>query len=111
MSKYLIVYHSPTNPSMEAAPPDVDVDAEMKAWMAWGEGLGEHLSDFGSPVGGGVHVAPDGATSDSTLDVSGYSFVEAANMDEALSFTKNHPHLKFPGAAIEVHEVQELPGM
>ena len=111
MSKFLIIYHSPSNPSMEEAPPDVDMDAEMKAWMAWGEGLGPRLTDFGSPVGGGVHVDPGGATSDSTLDVSGYSFVEADSMEEALSFTKNHPHLNFPGATLEVHEVQPIPGM
>ena len=54
---------------------------------------------------------PGGATSDSTLDVSGYSFVEADSMEEALSFTKNHPHLNFPGATLEVHEVQPIPGM
>jgi len=45
------------------------------------------------------------------LDVSGYSFVEADSMEEALSFTKNHPHLNFPGATLEVHEVQPIPGM
>ena len=111
MTKYLIVYHSPMNPSVEAAPADMDMEAEMKAWMDWGAGVGKNLTDFGTPLAGGVHVAPGGGTSPSTLEVSGYSFVEADSMDAAVGYTKNHPHLNFPGASIEVHELQAVPGM
>lgn len=112
MAKFLIIYHSPVNPSVEAAPAGMDMEAEMKAWMDWGASVGENLTDFGAPVAGGVHVAPGGATTPSTLEVSGYSFVEAENMDAALAFTKDHPHLRsLPGAALEVHELQSVPGM
>ena len=65
----------------------------------------------GTPLAGGMHVTKGGATSPSTLDVTGYSLIEADSMDAALAFTNNHPHLNFPGAAIEVHELQGVPGM
>ena len=112
MTKFLIIYHSPFNPSVEAPPADMDMEAEMKAWMDWGASVGENLTDFGAPVAGGMHVAPGGLTTPSTLNVSGYSFVEAENMEAALAYTTDHPHLKSPpGSSIEVHELQAVPGM
>ncbi len=111
MTRFLFIYHSPTNPSVDEKPADVDMGGEMDAWMQWGARVGEQLTDFGAPLANGVTVSPDGGTAPSTREVTGYSFIEADSMDAVLEFAKNHPHLKMPGSTIEVHEVQPVPGM
>ena len=72
---------------------------------AWAEKTGKQLIDFGSPLMGGQRLSPDGTASNSTKEVTGYSFLEAANMDEAKSLLKGHPHLAWNGGCdIELHE-------
>ena len=57
-----------------------------------------------------VRVTPDG-TAESTLEVAGYSILEAGSKEEALELARIHPHLQMPGGCtIEVHESQALPG-
>ncbi len=112
MTKFMFIYHAPQAPA-DAPPPDPEqMQAVMQAWMAWSEKVGAGLVDFGNPLGGGVRVAADGATSSSEREVSGYSVLEADDLDAALAFAKDHPHLTMPGGCeIEVHEVQPIPGM
>jgi hypothetical protein len=111
MSKFLFIYHAPTTPA-DAAPADpAEMEAVMGQWMAWAGRVGDGLLDFGAPLAGGVNVTAEG-TSPSTREVAGYSIVEAADMDAALSLAQGHPHLNMPGGCtIEVHEAQAVPGM
>ncbi len=111
MSTYVFIYHAPTTPE-EAAPPSPEqMEAIMGEWNAWAGKVGDGLVDFGNPLGGGVRVTTDG-TSASTRDVTGYSIIEAGDLDAALALAKDHPHLNMPGGCeIEVHEVQPIPGM
>ncbi|MDJ0334960.1 hypothetical protein QMG83_06960 [Salinibacterium sp. G-O1] len=112
MTKYLFIYHAPMSPADATPPNDADMQEVMGQWMSWAGEAGEHLADFGTPLANGVRVSPGGATEPSTREVSGYSMIEAASMDEALSLAKNHPHLNMPGGCeIEVHEAQAVPGM
>ncbi len=110
MTKFVFVYHAPTTPA-DAAPTDpAEMQAVMGQWMEWAGRVGDGLVDFGTPLAGGVHVTPDG-TSPSTLEVAGYSILEAEDMDAALALAKGHPHLNMPGGCtIEVHEAQPVPG-
>ena len=83
----------------------------MQEWMGWAERVGDGMVDFGTPLGGGVRVSPAG-TSPSEREVSGYSIIEADDLEAALDLARNHPHLNMPGGCeIEVHEVQPIPGM
>ena len=112
MTKFLFVYHAPMSPA-EAAPPDPEQMEEVTGqWMAWAGKVGDGMVDLGTPLDNGVRVAPDGSTSPSTREVSGYSIIEAADLDAALALAKDHPHLNMPGGCeIEVHEALPVPGM
>jgi hypothetical protein len=59
-------------------------------------------------------VGPDGraeAAPREGLHVGGYSVMQAGSADELRRLLEGHPHLKAPGAIIEVHEGLELPEM
>jgi hypothetical protein len=111
MSKFLFIYHAPATPADAAPMAQEDMEAGLAEWNAWGAKVGDGLIDFGTPLANGVRVSPGGATAPSQREVSGYSLIEAGNIDEALVFAKEHPHLNSPGCEIEVHEAQQIPGM
>lgn len=111
MSKFMFVYHAPAMPEGAPEMSPEDMQAEMGKWMAWSEKVGSKMVDFGAPLAGGIRVTKDG-TSPSTKEVSGYTLIEADDMDAALELARIHPHLDTPGGCeIEVHEVQPVPGM
>jgi hypothetical protein len=61
----------------------------------------------------GQEIFVDGSVKPSTKNVSGYSILQAENMEEAKSLLQGHPHLGpwNPQATIEVHETMVIPGM
>ncbi|WP_372735285.1 YciI family protein [Nocardioides sp.] len=111
MSKFVFIYHAPMTPAEATPPSPEEMEAVMGQWMAWAGKVGENMVDFGTPLAGGVRVTSDG-TSPSAREVSGYSIIEAADLEAALELAKDHPHLNMPGGCeIEVHEAQAIPGM
>ncbi|MBD77787.1 MAG: hypothetical protein CL840_02445 [Crocinitomicaceae bacterium] len=106
MSKFIVIYHAPAE-AMEAmamATPEEKAEG-MKPWMAWAERCGAQLLDMGAPLMGGQRLSPDGSSSPSTKEVTGYSILEAENMDAAKALLDGHPHLTWQGGCdIEVHE-------
>lgn len=110
MSTYLFVYHRPPIPADVPPPTPEWMEANMKAWRAWEDRVGADLVDFGRPLAGGVRIGPDGSTRPSETQVAGYSIVEAADLDAARALTEDHPHYQMPGASIEIHETQPIPG-
>ena len=109
MTRFVFMYHAPDTPA--AAPTPEQMGAVMAEWTAWGEQVGDGLVDFGTPLAGGVRVTP-GGTTPSSREVSGYSIIEADDLDAAIELAKAHPHLNMPGGCeIEVHEMQPVPGM
>ena len=111
MSKFVYIYHAPAGPADAAPPSPEQMEAVMAQWGAWAGKVGDGMVDFGAPLDGGVRVSTDG-TSPSDREVSGYSIIEAADLEAALALAADHPHLQMPGGCeIEVHEVQPVPGM
>lgn len=110
MTKFLYVYHAPPLPADAPERTPAEMEASMKPWFAWRERVGAGMVDFGAPTSGGHRVTPT-STTPSTLQVAGYSIIEAPDLEAALALTKDHPHLAWPGGEIEVHEVMALPGM
>lgn len=110
MNRYVVIYYSPAEAmkAMENATPEEKMEG-MKPWMAWKESLGDKLVDLGNPLMGGQRLYPDETSKPATNDVTGYSILQAENMEEAKSLLKDHPHLKWTdGCDIEVHECVEL---
>jgi hypothetical protein len=110
MKKFVIIYHAPAEAmaQMASATPEQKMEG-MKPWMAWKEAVGDALVDFGAPLFGGVRLKPDGTSENSAKEVSGYSILQAKDLDTAQSLLKGHPHLAWTGGCdIEVHECTEM---
>jgi hypothetical protein len=66
------------------------------------------LVDRGSPLQNGLILHKNGSTSDSPTNFNGYSIIQAENLDETLSFLKDHPLLTLGTDEFTV-ELFELP--
>ena len=104
MAKYLFVYHGGTNPKSEEEAAEV-----MDAWGNWLGSMGSAVVDGGNPVGKSSTVHPDGSvTSDGGSNpASGYSLIEASDLDDALAKAKGCPHLQGAGT-IEIAETYDM---
>lgn len=110
MKKFMVIYHAPAELMAQMANATPEQAAEgMKPWLAWKDKLGEKLVDLGAPLMGGIKLLPDGTTEMSKKEVSGFSILQAENMDEAKSLLLNHPHLAWSGGCdIELHEFTQM---
>lgn len=107
MAKYIFLYKGPaTDPG---AMTEEARNAEMEKWMAWMGGLGDGLLEAGAPFGASASVRGDGSTADAT-DLTGYTMVEADDLDAARGMCATHPFLSDGTAAFSV-EVFELVDM
>ena len=108
MARYMLVYKGEAT-SMEDMTPEEGAEV-MAKWMAWMGKIGPAMSDVGSPFGPGSSVVDDGSMG-SAASLTGYSIVEAENMDAAVSLTDGHPYLSDGGGnyAIDVFELLPVP--
>jgi len=114
MKKILVIYHVPASAmaqTMNVTP--VQQAKGMEMWMNWAKRCGDDLLMIGSPLVNGRAVAADGTVSASDRNVSGYSMIQAENMESALKMMEGHPHTSgwHSDATIEVHESMPIPGM
>jgi hypothetical protein len=77
----------------------------MAEWGVWFGALGGKLVDGGLPISQTRTIAPSGAVSSGggANPVSGYSFIEADSIDEAIRLAGGCPVLK-SGGSVEVAE-------
>ena len=113
MKKFIVIYHAPAASAQEMANVSTeDQKKGMEAWMTWAKKCGNKLVDMGAPLMGGQSLHVDGTNGNSTKNVSGYSILQAENMDAAKSLLQGHPHLAHKAVnSIEIHETMSLPGM
>ena len=111
MATYLVLYLSSASAAEQIANASPEQGQEgMEEWTRWGESAGPALVDFGKPLTPAFSV-PDSTGPRGSLHVGGYSIMQASSADELRQVLEGHPHLKAPGAVIEVHEGLELTGM
>lgn len=104
MAKYLYVFHG------GSAPSSLEEGAKiMEAWGNWMGGLGAALVDGGNPVGQSSTVHSDGSVSSDggANPASGYSLVEAPDLESALTMAKGCPILN-SGGSVEVAEAMDM---
>ena len=93
---------------MSNASPE-DMQKGMEPWMEWVAKCGDALVDLGSHLGDGQKLSKSGSSS-SDKNVTGYSMLQAEDMEGAKALLQSHPHLDFgAGCEIEVHESMPLP--
>jgi hypothetical protein len=104
MAKYLFVYHGGENPKSEEEAAEV-----MDAWGSWLGSMGSAVVDGGNPVGMSSTVHPDGSVTDDggANPASGYSLIEAKDLDDAIAKARGCPHLQGNGT-IEIAETFDM---
>ena len=111
MPNYVVLHNAPVSAAaqMESNDPDMAA-AVMQAWNDWSARVGSGIVDLGTPLGNGRRVTAGGAEEVGT-GVAGYSILQAADIDSAVTLLEGHPHLQMPGSSIDVHETLDIPGM
>ena len=81
----------------------------MDAWGAWFGSLGAAVIDGGNPVGKSSTVKSDGALIDGggANPLSGYSLIEASNLQDAHKKAQGCPLLK-AGGTIEIAQAMDM---
>ena len=104
MSKYLFIYHGVKQPETEE-----EIAAVMDAWGQWFGSMGSAVVDGGNPVGKSSTVQSGGNVVDNggANPASGYSLVEASDLDDALAKAKGCPILN-DGGSVEVAEAIDM---
>lgn len=104
MAKYLFVYHGGSHPETKA-----EVAEVMNAWGAWFGSMGSAVIDGGHPVGMSSTVNSDGSVSDNggSNPASGYSLIEASDVDAAREKAAGCPILQ-SGGSVELAEVIDM---
>jgi hypothetical protein len=102
MSKFVVVYKGG---DMAAAPEAQE--AAMQAWMGWFGSLGESVTDFGNPFGPSTAINADGSRSAATAALSGYSIIEADDLDHATKLVAACPNLSY-GGSLEIYEAMPM---
>jgi hypothetical protein len=109
--KFLVIYKTPiTAQDQIAKASPAEAKAGMDAWMSWMQKAGKQIVDGGAPVGKSAQVG-GGKSTDVKSDIGGYSILQADSRAAVVELTREHPHLRMPGATIEVHEFLQIPGM
>jgi hypothetical protein len=84
--KFLVTYHGAGAPSPDEA------EQAMAAFMAWAQSVGEALVDPGAPLGPRKTVSSSSVTDGPAEGpAAGYSVLEAADLDRAVTLVRDHP--------------------
>ena len=103
MPKFIFAYHGGKMPDTPEEGARV-----MEAWQSWYAGMGAAVVDGGAPVGQSTTVHGDGSTTDDggANPISGYTVVEAADLDAAVEMAKGCPILA--DGTVEVAPLVEM---
>ena len=103
MAEFLMVYHGGPMPET-----DDEITHEMARWGDWMNSLDGQLIEPGASVGKSKTLSASVITDDGGANpVSGYSIVEAENIEAALSLIKSFPHLD--NGTIELAPLIDMP--
>lgn len=104
MPQFIFAYHG-------GKTPDTPEEGEkvMAEWMAWFGGLGDAVAVPGNPVGMSKTVSASGVADDGGANpLSGYTVVNAADMDAATEMAKGCPMVVSGNGTVEVAEIIEM---
>lgn len=103
MPKFVFAYHGGKKPESEA-----EGQQMMAAWQSWMETHKDAMVDPGNPVGMSKTVTGSGVIDNGGSNpLSGYTLVNAPDMDTAIDIAKGCPFVDHDGS-IEVVEAIEM---
>lgn len=104
MARFILLYKGPATRPEDITPEQGE--QIMQAWGVWMTKVGAAVVDLGAPFGGSTAVRGDGSSTGAS-DFTGYTIVEATDIDEAKSLCDGHPFLNDGTARFSV-EIYEL---
>jgi hypothetical protein len=110
LKRFVVLYSSPVGAREQMAnASSEEASTGMQAWMEWAQRAGDAIVDLGTPVEASSRVSAAG-TSASDSQTSGYSLLQGDSNETIITLLRDHPHLKMPGASIDVLEALPVPG-
>lgn len=103
----MILYMAPVAAEDQMKVSPEEMKKGMEPWMAWYKKWGKAIVDNGTPLGKGMHFTKNGS-SKAKSNVTGYTIVEAKDIDVAKKMVVDHPHFMMPQASIEVFEMMPM---
>ena len=106
MTKYVFIYHGGSSMARLSSS---EAKKVHDAWGAWFGSLGAAIIDGGNPVGRSSTVRSDGtlASGGGANPVSGYSIIEASNLEDAHKKASGCPILQ-NGGTVEIAEAMDM---
>lgn len=99
--RFLLAYHGGKMPADPA-----EAKRLVAAWREWLGAMGDRLVDDGNPVRAARTVTARGVTDGGGSNpVTGYSIIDAEDIDHAVSIVKSCPLLRSAAGAVEVSEL------
>ncbi len=106
MAKFMMIYKGQATDMADMTP---EQGAEVLAkWNEWMARVGSALADLGTPFGPGTSLVDDGSIG-TALSLTGYSIVEAEDMDAALKLADGHPYLSDGKGQFSIELYEQLP--
>jgi len=108
VSKFMIVYKGDATDPADMAPEQRD--AVMAQWGVWMERVGSALADVGTPLAPSTSIVDDGSSGTPTA-LSGYSVLDADDLDSVKALVAGHPFLSEGKGnfAIDIYEMLPVP--
>lgn len=104
MPKFIFAYHGGGKPETEE-----EGKAAMAAWQAWMTQHAEAFTDPGAPVGLSKTVSASGVADNGGANpLSGYTLVEAPDVDAACEIARGCPILDSPTGSVEVAPIMDM---
>jgi hypothetical protein len=107
MKKFMILYMVPVSAESQMNASPEEMKKGMEPWNAWYKKCGKAIVDMGTPLGMGACIDKKGTTK-SQSQVTGYTIVQAKDIEAAKALVTDHPHLMMPKASIEVLEIMPM---
>ncbi|MBL4807169.1 MAG: hypothetical protein JKY31_07760 [Rhodobacteraceae bacterium] len=103
MAQYIIMYlRGDRQPTPESG------QAGKEAWGKWVKSLGTAAVNPGTPMMHSMIVSPDGVIEAGNRGSTGFTIVEALDMDAAIEMAKGCPYLEM--GDLEVAQLMQMPG-
>lgn len=111
MPKYLLTYRGESTATSDMTPEQEE--AVLRAWGEWMGRVGDALVDVGQPTGPARTSLVDNGSETDPVPLSGYTIIEAADLEGAKAHVKGHPFLSEDTGdfAVDIYELSPLPDM
>jgi hypothetical protein len=108
LTKFLVLYISETPAEQQMNVNPEDAKKGMERWNTWFNTYGSAIIDKGNPTGKPFALNKKGVTKAHADKVTGYTIIEAKDIQNAKTMVLDNPHLDQPKSSIEIFEIMPI---